>query len=622
MPPILRAIILRCLAKEPAQRYQRAGEVRAALEAIHSDLIVAPPVESLARRPRSTWLGATIALAIVAVAIAAWLLGRFREGSRDAAPSGGRLTRVVSSQNQTFDPAISPDGRMLAYVAEDPPGQVDLYASRVSGGARVRLTEDLAREETPRFSPDGESISFTVTGASGGPPAIKILPALGGAVLATIPGAADAAWAPDGRRLTYIRRGPDGKGSELAVSSTDGSNARAVLSADSRYPFLRHPAWSPDARTIAIVRGTGGAARDVWLVPSDGGPARAAMHGPETVFSDWPTFTSDGRGLVHASNRGGATNIWWLPLSGGLPVQLTTGAGPDESPSLGRDGTIAYVNSRWQNTLEIHDLKTGSSRTLVTHTPYIWGPAVSPDGNEIAFSRSEVDGSWHIWTIGMPDGTARQLTSGEAGEIYPRYARDGLSLFFHTWNAPRRVGRVPRGGGPAAWPSLNGTGGAETYADPSPDGSLLAFVRADPDAERIYIASTGRGAARRLTASHGTLPRWSPDGSTIAFASDRRYEGGIHVIHPDGSGERQVTKEGGWPVWWPDGSQIAYIAVAADGNAEIRVVSLRDGTTRRLESVRLATLNHPFAVFPDGQRIAVGNAVHQSDEIWVIEPKR
>jgi serine/threonine protein kinase/Tol biopolymer transport system component len=621
VPPILCAIILRCLAKEPAQRYQRAGEVRAALEAIHSDLVVAPPVDSLATRPRSAWIGATGAVGIVGVALATWLLMR-HEDPREAAPSGGRLTRVASSQDRTFDPAISPDGRMLAYVAEGPPGQIDLYAGRVSGGARIRLTDDLAREEWPRFSPDGESIAFTVTDAGGGPPAIKILPALGGAALATIPGAADAAWAPDGRRLTYIRRRPDGKGNELAVSSTDGSDARAVLPADSRYPFLRHPAWSPDQRTIAIVRGTGGAAGEVWLVPSGGGSARAALHEPETVFSDWPTFTSDGRALVHASNRGGATNIWRLPLSGGSPVQLTTGAGPDESPSLGRDGTIAYVNSRWQNTLEIHDLTNGSSRTLVTHTPYVWAPAVSPDGSEIAFSRSEVDGSWHIWTIGLSGGPARQLTSGEAGEVYPRYARDGLSLFFHTWNAPRRVGRVPPGGGPAAWPSLGGNGGTATFGDPSPDGKLLAFVRADSDAERIYIASTGNGAARRLTASRGTLPRWSPDGSTIAFASDRRYDGGIFVIHADGSGERQLTKDGGWPVWWPDGSQIGYIAVGANGNGEIRTVSLRDGTARRLESVRLATLNHPFALFPDGVRLVVGNAVHMSDEIWVIEPRR
>jgi Tol biopolymer transport system component len=118
------------------------------------------------------------------------------------------------------------------------------------------------------------------------------------------------------------------------------------------------------------------------------------------------------------------------------------------------------------------------------------------------------------------------------------------------------------------------------------------------------------------------LPRWSPDGSTIAFASDRRYDGGIFVIHADGSGERQLTKDGGWPVWWPDGSQIGYIAVGANGNGEIRTVSLRDGTARRLESVRLATLNHPFALFPDGVRLVVGNAVHMSDEIWVIEPRR
>ena len=284
--------------------------------------------------------------------------------------------------------------------------------------------------------------------------------------------------------------------------------------------------------------------------------------------------------------------------------------------------TIAYVNSRWQNTLEIHDLKNGAARTLLTHTPYIWAPAISPDGSEIAFSRSEVDGSWHIWTIGVVDGTARQLTSGEAGEVYPRYAPDGASLFFHTWNAPRRIGRVPRAGGPAAWPSLGAAGVADTFGDPSPDGTLLAFVRADPDAERIYIASAGSNAARRLTTARGTLPRWSPDGSTIAFASDRRYDGGIFVIHADGSGERQLTKEGGWPVWWPDGGQIAYIAPGTSGNGEIRVVSLRDGTTRRLESVRLATLNHPFAVFKDGLRLAVGNAVHQSDEIWVIEPRR
>ena len=204
VPPILRAIILRCLAKEPAHRYQRAGEAGAALEAIHSDLIVAPSVEPARRTPAPKWIAAAAALAIVVVALAAWLLARDRDDDRDAAPSRGRLTRVLSSQDRTFDPAISADGRMLSYVAESQNGQSDLYSGRISGGARIRLTDDPAREASPRFSPDGDHLSCTVVDAVSGVPSVRIFPTLGGAPVATIPNAADAAWSPDGRRLAYV----------------------------------------------------------------------------------------------------------------------------------------------------------------------------------------------------------------------------------------------------------------------------------------------------------------------------------------------------------------------------------------------------------------------------------
>ncbi|HEY7500337.1 MAG TPA: protein kinase [Vicinamibacterales bacterium] len=621
VPAVLRSIVLRCLAKEPAQRYQRAGEVRAALEAIHSDLALAPPIApaDVDPRRRHTWAIAAGAIVLTAIVMGIWASMSNRATVPSDAPSGGKLTRVLSSQTRAYSPAISPDGRMIVYVAEGPNAQYDLYTTRVSGGARIRLTDDPAREQSPRFSPDGELIAFTVFDDQSAP-SVRIVSALGGPPRVTIPDAADANWSPDGRRLVFVRPTPDGN-RELAIAGADGSSPRRVLQADAAYPFLRHPAWSPDARTIAVVRGTGGVAAELWLVSPDGGAPRLAIKEPETVGSESPSFTSDGLAIVHASNRGGAMNIWRLPLSGEKPVQLTTGAGPDESPSIARDGTIAYSNARFRDTLDVYDLQQGSVRTLLAHTPHVWGPAVSADGSEIAVNLGDVDGSWHIWTVSVKDGAMRQLTSGEAGEVHPRYAPDGASLLFHTWNAPRRIGRVARARGSVAWLSFGQSAG-ETFADVSPDGKTIAFARADREAERIYTAPANGGPARLLTSSPGAIPRWSPDGRTIAFSADRRLNGGIFLISADGTHQRRIARDGGWPVWWPDGKRIGYLALGWDGNARIRIVTINDGAIRTLDSIRLEGPNRPFAVFPDGTRIAAGNAIHDLDEIWVLEPKR
>jgi TolB protein len=393
------------------------------------------------------------------------------------------------------------------------------------------------------------------------------------------------------------------------------------MRSDSTYPFLRNPAWSPDGQYVAIVRGTGGIAGEIWLVPSSGGTPQRIRDEPASIFSDSPVFTPDGRGLIHSSNRGGATNIWFLPTAGGKPVRLTTGPGPDESPTVSADGTVAFVNSRWRNTLEAYDLSTGSFRTLLTHTPFIWAPAVSPDGREIAFSRSEVDGAWHVWSVPAEGGVPRRLTSTEAGEVYPRWTPDGASVLFHTWTAPRRIGRVSRAGGVPALLSF-GTDASDAFADISPDGRLVAFTRSEAQSERVYTAPAAGGDATLLSSSPGTTPRWSPDGSRLAFGGHRGYSGGIFVIGADGRGERRLTNDGGWPVWWPDGRQIGYLTVDARGNQEIRVVSLDGSPPRALTSVRLVGTNHPFAVSPDGRTLVASNAVHVSDEIWLLEPRK
>jgi TolB protein len=193
-------------------------------------------------------------------------------------------------------------------------------------------------------------------------------------------------------------------------------------------------------------------------------------------------------------------------------------------------------------------------------------------------------------------------------------------VLFTTWNAPRRVGTMGVDGAPPVLLAFGADGDAG-YADPSPDGRRVAFSRAEAQAERLYVAPASGGEPTLLAASAGATPRWSPDGSLIAFGGNRGYGGGIFVIRPGDTSARRLSDEGGWPVWWPDGRQVGYLAVGPRGDEELRVVPIEGGVPKVLP-IRLSGTNHPFAVTADGRTILISNGVHLSDEIWLLEPRR
>jgi Tol biopolymer transport system component len=635
LPAELDRIVAKALEKDRELRYQSAAELRADLKRLRRD------TDSSARSPTAEWTAAagerrkaivprplrTPLVVVVAVAAVAGVLAGqslLRSGGEPAAAGnaigGGRLTLLVSSTEEVHAPSLSPEGKMVVYVAEEG-GRFDLYAGRVAGGDRIRLTDDDDREGWLAFSPDGEQIAYSRRRPGSDAPEVCIIPALGGEPKPVVPGAMSPAWSPDGRHLSVALARP-GEAMRLATVASDGSDLKVLLEADGTYPFIGRSAWAPDGRQIAFTRGTGGSAGEIWLVPVGGGKARRVPRDPPAYFARDPVFTPDGRGLIVCSNRSGATNLWLQPLDGGDPRRLTTGAGPDEWPSVSRDGTIAFQNRRSRNSMWVRQLDTGLTRELATHAGILWAPAFSPDGREIAFSRSEADGAWHVWTIPVLGGRARQLTSGALPEIYPRYTPDGATVVYFTWSSiPDRVWRTPRAGGPASPVTPEGPDD-DGYGDVSPDGSQLVFSRVEQSVARIHVAPLGGGEARRLTDSPSTLPRWSPDGRLIAFGRDRGYLGGVFVIAADGSGERRLAEIGGWPVWWPDGKRIGYLAMLPEGNQEIRTVGLEGGTFERLVEPRFRGNNFPFDVSRDGNSLAYADLDFQSAEIWILEPGR
>jgi Tol biopolymer transport system component len=625
--PGLRAIILRCLAKQPEQRYQRASEVKAALEALHSNggaIAAAAAGANFGAARAETRKSKPLYWVAGGLVVAAATVLYFSPGTKAPVRPpklGGKLRQLLATKKNIIGPGLSPDGKMLAYVEQGQNGD-DLYVTRVAGGERMKLTKDISRKGEPVFSADGEKIAFArmVTGQT--EEEICTIATLGGDIATVVQGGSMPAWSPDGSHIAFIRRN-SGEQETLAIASLDGSELRTVLASDAIYPFLGRPSWSPDGKTIAVARSRGGDSREIWLVPLNGGSATELTHGTGGVSSDEPVFSADGLGVVFRSNRGGARNIWFEELDGSGEVQLTTGAGPDSTPSVARDGTMAFLNSRTRSVLLLYDLTTGQSKTLLEDAGILWGPAFSPDGTEVTYSRGGPDGAWHLWTVATDGGPAKQLTTGKLLEIYPRYGHDGQEIFYSTWGPePLSIGRVARKGGvtrafePKAMTS-------DSYADISEDGKWIVFVRTENKASHMYVRTVdGVGAPRRVGNMEGAVPRWSPDGKWIAFSTNRGFGSGVFIMHPDGTGLKRVIDRGGWPVWWPHGDKIGLQTVGPEGNVEFTVLTLATGDTRVLPGLHLNGTNYPFDVSRDGRWLVTTNGVDESDEIWLLEGEK
>ena len=286
------------------------------------------------------------------------------------------------------------------------------------------------------------------------------------------------------------------KGEELDRQRTDGTNARVILRGDSVAPLPPNPAWSPDGRQIAS-----------FAVPAASGVTSGSC---PPMAAPRPRRLRAGVGALGLpglhSRRPGHRSLVEPRRCDQHLVRAARRAAPGppddrrrarRTPTIAADGSIAFVNSRWRNSLEAHGLAAAPRERSPCTRPFSGDPPSPPDGREVAFSQGEADGSWHIWSVPFDGGQARQLASTEAGEVYPRWSPDGSYVLFNTWTEPRRLGRVSAHGGALSAPTLlsfNGEGTA-AFADIAPDGRRIAFSRAESSGERVYVGPADGGAS-------------------------------------------------------------------------------------------------------------------------------
>ncbi len=305
-------------------------------------------------------------------------------------------------------------------------------------------------------------------------------------------------------------------------------------------------------------------------------------------------------------------------------------SGPDRNFRIERqlEAGIYFVEVRGVgNSTGSYELGVGA--VGARHSAY---PAWSPDGSSIAFT-SDRDGRVDIYVMNADGSGVRRLTNDAAWSLIPAWSPDGSRIAFTSVRGDSLEILVMRANGSGV---TRLTGGSEwNDASPawSPDGSRIAFASDrdtydfDPDTFdpfQIHVMNADGSGVTRLTHNaewDDGFPAWSPDGSRIAFASDRAdgFNYQVHVMNADGSGVTRLTGGSGWeataPAWSPDGSRIAF---SADRDDDLDIYAMNaDGTgVTRLTSDPAEDFWATWS--PDGSRIAFSSARDGNFEIYTM----
>lgn len=604
-PAGLRAVIHRCLAKEAAQRYQQASEVRAALEVIQdtsSDQIPAQesglqPVAPKRSRQRLAVIGAAAA-AIALLAVAFWWL---RAPARPPELTAQRLVSTFSGFHRS--PSFSPDGSMIVF-ANIENGVPQVWIKNLAQGDPIRITSGDVPSGRPRWSPKNDQIVFNRRQE------IWSVAPLGGPARRIIDSGRNPNFSADGERLVFER------GQEIWVARTDGSDAHRVDGGQyNPFDMDNLPALSPDGKWIVFFRTELGPHGDLWVIPAEGGKARRLTF--DTRPASGPIWTPDGRWIVYSSSRAGSTTLWRVPAAGGTPEPLTTGAGEDTEPAYSADGKrLIYTNARNNWALSLLDPASGQSKDLLERRSEILWPFFSHAGDRIAFFHMAVP---QVFTIAVDGTDLRQITQGK-GEmnIMPTWSADDASLYFYRVWPTDSFRKVSLGGGVstevAAWPAATHVGVQE-----DPTGRQFVYtLQNDMRPVATVLREISTGQEKRLAMPLNT-PRWSPDGRSVA---GEQLNGQMAICPTSGASCTALTK-GTHPAWDASGLKLYFIRLGHSRSQpqDLWLLEIATRSEKKIASVGpFRPIDITFDVSRSGQLVTAPFREGRS-ELWLADIK-
>ena len=573
-PPLLERIVKSCLAKDPDDRPQSAHDLKMEFDWIResSGISEVPKVatESPTARSKAPAIMLAVGLLALAVAIAVAFLYRSQNAPAE------RLEFSIPLQEEMSHLALSPDGRMLAFVTPDQASGANMLGVQRIGSPGVTIVPGTQGASYPFWSPDDTYVGFFADGK------LKKVAPSGGApqVLAT---------ATSGRGGSWSRRGvivysPQASGWLWKVNA-DGSNAVPLTDKifDARQIVShRWPVFLPDGEhffyiAVSFTNNLENSARGIY-VGSLAGEAKRLISEDQSNpgYANGYLFYLDEK----KSLRSTRFDLSKGTVSGESQV-VTDQVGYQPSIfwgafSVAENGTTVY-NTNVGSTLSVLTWfdRAGKELGHVGDIAVLANPTLSPDGSRLAEDITDTKANnVNLWLSDLKRGTNSRFTFDSSEAVVGVWSRDGNLVAFRSLalNDTNIFLKQSQGLQPAkSIFSVKTSAQATDDLDPNSwslgDKELLCTLLSSTGGSQLVLLTVPGGKMTPFlsTKSNETNGQISPDGKWVAYASNESGDWEIYVTtFPTAAGKWQVSRGGGTePRWRGDGKEIFYIGTGS-----------------------------------------------------------
>ena len=578
----------------------------------------APPRRSIVPRVA----GALLVVAGIVAIVALMSRDRTSETAPGSLPAPKRLTTRAGFNGQ---PAVSPDGRSVAYVS-DRSGGLEIYVTGlVATGTETQLTSNGGNNMQPHWSPDGNWVAFHSRSLGG----IWVVSSHGGQPQQVAQTGSSPAWAPDSQQLVFTSdTGGFAEQGMLFTVRRDGSALKQLTTLEQTPGGAVAPVWSHNGKFIAFVNSFGGVGTKAGVFLLSVGDGRIRQ-----IYAEWfqnrPQFAQEDDALYWIGRTLGEASIRRIgidPRTGeprGDMTVVRTIEGLGEGLSISPGGVVAFGSAQDDDNLWRLDLNsTDEPRRVTNDTVRNLHPMVSSQGR-IAFARLSDGHPSAVWLMNADGSGAEVLLPGMAGN-HPQWSRDGSRVMVVgrekvVWVdvATRRVTDVPFDVAKIqpGFPRL------------SPDDRTLAYHRIEADGQMfVWVKPIDGGPERKMAVDPQGVgfPVWSSKGDRLGVEMRRGSETHIGIVTTDKAGPIQdvVTEHGNnWPnSWSADDQRIAY-AGERQGVWNVFEVTVATRVSRQLThfTLPIGYLRYPTYT-ADGRHIIFERAIRTSN-IWTMTLK-